>query len=881
MMSLSVRWGAWFRYFSVCMSIGVTSVVANDTDGSKLNLQVGSPQWQDQIIYFLMIDRFNNGDNGNDDQGVGVFDPSKESHYSGGDIVGISQKLDYIQDLGATAVWLTPPVANQWWSSASEYAGYHGYWARHFKRVDEHYGQLSDYQQLSSELHNKGMYLIQDIVLNHTGIFFGYTGEYDPQNTAKNFSLYESGRQSAPEMQPFDMVNRLDPEHAAANIYNWTPGVSSYSNKEQQFTYQLGNLTDINTKNPRVLAAFKDAYRYWMQEVGVDAYRIDTVKYVEHEFWHHFLHDEDGIYPQAKALGKSHFLTFGEVFEASAPYSNNGEQVVTSFLGTSDKPELNSVIGFPLYFDINRVFAEGQPTQQLAYRLRQFMEQYPDPFVIPNFIDNHDTKRFLSAASIPALQQALTLIFTIPGIPVIYQGTEQALEETRQAMFAGGFASTESQFDSNAPMYRFIQSLANMRRQQPLFTRGDLEVLAANASGPGLIAYARHISAPNEPYKHTALILMNTAEHDILASRIATGLPEGTTFDTLLSSHHIASPKVSAEGEITQVLPARSITVLQTKDEQQLQKLDAVLRQSGEDVDIQWSTQVSGQIINQDVLLQGKVSEPSLSLQLVTNGNMNAAIPFSADEHGQWQVLLPIRDLGKTKYRIEIFAPSLQITSSPQEFIGLVERPTLQASIVDPIDDARGLSGKTRPPKQSESHGQMEILSATAQTAGGNLSLSFRMSNISDNWSPANGFDNVSFTIFFDLPDKKGLKELPLLNTEMPGAGRWDLAHVAYGWGNYMYQTEGASAEKTGRKLGIAPNVRVDKQAKTITFDYPGRSLGITDWQNVGIYATTWDIAGEGYYRDISIDGGEWLFAGESEHAPKVLDSVYMELRKQ
>lgn len=853
---------------------GLNAASDETANTASLNLQVESPDWRDQVIYFLMIDRFNNGDTSNDDQGVGVFDPNKESHYSGGDIEGIQQKLNYIQNLGATAIWITPPVANQWWSKASEYAGYHGYWARHFKKVDEHYGSLNDYKRLSSALHDRKMYLIQDIVLNHTGIFFGYEGNYHPQNTAQNFTLYETGFQAAPEMTPFDQINRLDPNHVAANIYNWTPSASNYTSKEQQFTYQLSNLADINTKNPQVLTAFKDAYRYWIDEVGVDAYRIDTVKYVEHEFWHHFLHDKDGIYSAAQQHGKSHFLTFGEVFESSSPYSDNGERVVTEFLGTQEQPQLNSVIGFPLYFDINRVFAEGQPTSELAYRLTQFMTKYPDPYVIPNFIDNHDTKRFLSAASVAALKQALTLIFTIPGIPVIYQGTEQALLETRQAMFSGGFGSTSSQFDEEAQMYQFIQSLSALRTQNRLFTRGKLNILESNDSSAGLLAYSRDYQ------QNTALILMNTAEHNVLVSRMKTGLSKNTPLKTLFSTGNVSISNVDNRGELTLTLPARSILVLQADKHGEYEVPDTENTATEEQpIDIHWTTHLSGTTVLHDVELTGTVSRPNHPLQLVINGNMDTAITFNADESGLWNVILPIRDLGATQYRVEIFDPINKVSSASQQLVGLIEDATISLQLADPVNDANGLLGNTRPPKHAASQGQMEIQAVTAKAAGGNLSLSFNMSHISDDWLPANGFDNVSFSLFFDIPNKKGQQTLPQLNAKMPNKNDWDIAHVAYGWGNYMYLADGATANHTGSKIGVAPKVSVNKDTNTITFFYTGNTLGITDWQGVAIYATTWDIAGEGYYRDISAKGGEWVFTGANENAAKILDSVFLELK--
>ena len=310
---------------NVVADAGQCTEQVTDNCQSALLLHVPSPEWQDQIIYLLMIDRFADGEPGNNDQGVQVYDPSKESHYSGGDLNGVVDKLDYIQNLGVTAVWTTPHVANQWWDPLVNYSGYHGYWARDFKSVDEHYGTLADYQTLSSELHHKGMYLIQDVVVNHTGNFFTYQGEYDASDVSKNFVLNEQSLPgSAPSQYPFNLNDVNNPEHRDAAIYNWTPNIQNFSLKKQETTYQTADLDDINTQNPVVRKALKDSFGYWIKEAGVDAVRIDTAKYVEKEFYEDFLHAPDGLNAVAKSTGRDNFLSFGEINQTSAPLSDNG-----------------------------------------------------------------------------------------------------------------------------------------------------------------------------------------------------------------------------------------------------------------------------------------------------------------------------------------------------------------------------------------------------------------------------------------------------------------------------------------------------------------------------------------------------------------------------
>ncbi|MBU2426573.1 MAG: hypothetical protein KKA56_06810, partial [Gammaproteobacteria bacterium] len=551
------------------------SVLAAPTASAEL--QVASPDWRDQIIYFVLTDRFADGDPSNNDQGAGEYNPAKSSHYSGGDIAGIQSKLDYIQQLGATAVWLTPPVKHQWWSQKAQYGGYHGYWPTDLMTVDPHFGDLASYQALSKDLHQRKMYLIQDIVVNHTGNFFGYAGDYDPADTAKNFVLYEdkNSLQPAPSQWPFSQINRLDATAAAANIYHWTPPIVDPKVDGQETRYQLSSLADLNTSNQQVRQTLKQSYRYWIEEVGVDAFRIDTAKYVEPEFWEDFLHAPDGILTKAKTLGKHHFLAFGEVFEASTPFHADGEQKLLEYLGTKAQPRLNSVIAFPLYFDINAVLAEGRPPAQLGYRLQQHSSLFESPHLLPTFLNNHDTKRFLAAGSVDAFIQAYALLFTIPGIPVIYQGDEQLLTESRQAMFRGGWGSAQSQFQPQSTMYQLLQSLVQLRKNNAVLRRGQWSLLQAEENAAGVLAY--QMSQPAAVKNDTnavgiaanseqVLVVMNTADTPRLLAALPTKVTANLNWQVLWQhGTTLQSVKADPQGRLTLELPVRAVLVLQQK----------------------------------------------------------------------------------------------------------------------------------------------------------------------------------------------------------------------------------------------------------------------------------------------------------------------------
>src|SRR5437868_2931028 len=467
-------------------SMALLALAACSKNGGGGPLHVPSPAWEEQVIYFVMTDRFANGDKTNDDQKKGEFDPADINRYSGGDLQGIIDKLDYIQGLGATAVWITPPVANMWWDPLQQSGGYHGYWARNLKKVDEHLGTLETYKALSAALHARGMYLIQDVVPNHMGNFFQYSS-YDASNPAagvvKNTQAVPT---SKPDQAPFDQDDVTDPAQRAAAIYHWTPQITDYNDPNQELTYQVSDLDDLNTENPVVRAALRDSYGYWIKEVGVDAFRVDTVKYVPHDFWNDFFHSADasapGMMAVARATGRNQFFAFGEVYEIPPPLDDVLEKKVTSFLGTTAKPELPAVLGYPLYGEIGRVFAGGKPTSFMTYRLGKLADPtlYPNPNLVPTFIDNHDVQRFLSLGTLQGLNQALAFIFTAPGIPIVYYGTEQGFTETRGAMFAGGYKSLADHFNTDAALYQRIKKLSALRKGNKVITHGDLQVVYDN-----------------------------------------------------------------------------------------------------------------------------------------------------------------------------------------------------------------------------------------------------------------------------------------------------------------------------------------------------------------------------------------------------------------
>ena len=867
------RWGGWLLGASLALGCSSSSP-SNNTDAGLL-LNVPSPTWEEQWVYFVMTDRFNDGDTTNDNQGKGEFDPTDGDKYSGGDLKGIIDKLDYIQGMGATALWITPPVANMWWDPLQQSGGYHGYWARHLKKVDEHVGTLDTYKALSDALHQRGMYLIQDVVPNHMGNFFTYSS-YDPTDVTKNVVFNtQAVPTSKPEQSPFDLNDMRDLGQQDAGIYHWTPVITDYFDPYQELFYQVSDLDDLNSENPVTRTALRDSYGYWIKEVGVDAFRVDTVKYVPHDFWHDFFYstatDAPGMMAAAQSTGRNRFFAFGEVFENSDPLDDTADKKVASYLGDGGTPELPALLAYPLYSEINRVFTGGQPTSYMTYRLGRYMDPtlFPNPYVTPTFIDNHDNQRFLAAGSRKAMIQALAFIFTIPGIPVVYYGTEQDFTQTRAAMFAGGWMANGDSF-LPGDRYYFIKRLSDIRKSSKAFTHGTLDVLYDNPAAPGVFAYRRAQGSD------VFLVVMNTSDGNTLMSGLPTGLPPGTQLQVLDAEGF--NPAVPAgtllsvgDGNMVAVLPGRALQILQVTNQ------TTTVPPPGATITV--NTALDGQTFGDDVTVTGSVSPSSSSLKMVVDGSYDHATDITVKAGGTWSVVLPVSTfpIGTASHTVAFYVPGANVSTPRYSFTSDIVFVGNPVSLDDPAGDDTGPAGKSYTyPQDLTFTGKhfCDILKVVAEVGKTTMLLHVTMADWSVVWKPALGFDHVAFNIFFAIPGQQGLVALPKLNASMPGGFTWNLDQFTYGWNNAMYTTQGASDSVYGTTT-LPPVVQADQASKTVTFVYNRNNYGLATWEGVKIYVTTWDFDGiGGNFRPLTPTGGQWDFGGGQPTDPLIMDDT-------
>lgn len=829
-----------------------------------------SPDWRDQVVYFVMTDRFDDGNPANNDQAAGEFKPSDNRYYSGGDFQGLQRRLDYIQGLGATALWITPPVANQWWDGSS--AGYHGYWASHLKEVDPHLGTLNDYRCLANALHARGMHLIQDVVPNHMGNYFSYapgTWRRDQPATGWQANL-GSLPDPHPRQAPFDQNDPRDPAQAAAGVYHWTPNIQNYADPEQEHRWQMSGLDDLNTENPVVKRALRDSYGFWLREVGVDALRVDTAFYIPPAFFEDWLHSPDpdapGLMRVARAQGRDDLLVFGEAFGIDKPYQTTQMRRIQAY---QTPGRMNGMLNFPLYGSMQAVFAQGRPTAELAHRVQALAQVFgARQHRMPTFIDNHDVDRFLAGGTPEALDQSLLALFTLPGIPTIYYGTEQGFTEPRAAMYAAGYGSGgRDRFDTTTPTYRLLARLAELRREERTFSRGTPELLRANAAGPGVLAWR------TEHEGRRLLVLFNTANGPQWADRLPVhrGAAE---LRPRFALHGQPSPlRTDAQGLLSLVLPPRS---------GQVWVIEPSTASSGGPKPLNGATLAAPQPQADGALrVSGRVPAGH-EAELVADGDLGTAMPLSPDATGRWQATWPtdnwldprVSHRLSLRHRASANEPWL---SAPAREVAVQPRWRTWARVSDPLGDDHGPTGHYLYPTDPSwgAARQMDLRGLQVETTGQALRLTVQLRQLTTSWNPANGFDHVAFTLFLELPGQNGgSRVMPLQGGELPDGMVWHRRLRVHGWSNALFSAEGAGPDSEGQPHapGAALEARAARHELVVTLPASTLPPG-TDLNGVRLFLSTWDW--DGGYRELAEQPGSHTLGGRrSASDPRWMDAI-------
>jgi glycosidase len=562
---------------------------------------------QDEVIYFLLPDRFENGDRSNDRGGLSGgrlttgFDPSDKAFYHGGDLKGLISRLDYIQGLGATAIWVAPVFRNKpvQGSPGAESAGYHGYWITDFTRVDPHFGTNQDFRALVEAAHRRGMKLYLDIVVNHTAdviayrecpsrtcayrskadypyqrrgglhgepINSGFFGDDTEHQTPENFAHLTRPDYAYTPYVPPGQEHVKVPDWLNDPIYYHNRGNSTFSGESSTFG-DFSGLDDLFTENPRVVRGFIDIYGAWIDAYGFDGFRIDTARHVNPEFWQAFV---PAMLARARARGIPHFHIFGEVSTSvadAAPLAvHTRVDRLPAVLDFAFAAAVRATVAGSSGTEVlTRIFEEDALYEGGAAAARQ----------LPTFISNHDEGRFAyfvrsarpGIAADEVLRRVLlahAMLFTLRGAPVVYYGDEQGFagrggdQAARQDMFASRVASYNSEqllgtgdttahssFNREHPLYRAIARLARLRQSEAAL-RDGAQLVRADAAAPGLFA----VSRLDPQGGHELLIAFNTSTAAVSAP--VTVNATSARFASLVGS---CEPTASAPGSYQVTVP--------------------------------------------------------------------------------------------------------------------------------------------------------------------------------------------------------------------------------------------------------------------------------------------------------------------------------------
>ncbi|MGW0421078.1 pullulanase-type alpha-1,6-glucosidase [Streptomyces sp. NPDC003015] len=551
-------------------------------------------------FYFVLPDRFANGDTSNDRGGLTGsrlstgYDPTDKGFYQGGDLKGLTRKLDYIKGLGTTSIWMAPIFKNRpvQGTGADASAGYHGYWITDFTQVDPHFGTNKDLETLISKAHAKGMKVFFDVITNHTadvvdyeeksydylskGAFPYLTKDGDPFDDAD----YASGGKRFPAVDADSFPRTPTVTDTGAKVPSWLNDPTMYHNRGdstyagESTTYgDFSGLDDLWTERPEVVSGMERIYRRWVRDFDIDGFRIDTVKHVNMEFWTQWATALDAY---AAEQGRKDFFMFGEVYSAdtsiTSPYVTQGR--------------LDATLDFPFQEAARQYASQGGSAQKLASVFGddyKYTTDKANAYEQVTFLGNHDMGRlgyFLNQDNPKATDAELLakdrlaneLMFLSRGNPVVYYGDEQGFtgaggdKDARQTMFASRTADyldddeigtdrthASDAYDTSAPLYRQIARLAKLRKAEPALADGVQEERYA-ADGAGVYAFSRTDATTGTEY----VVAFNNAS-EAKSATFATGSANMAFKGIYGGTVGVTS---DADKKVTVTVPAGSAIVL-------------------------------------------------------------------------------------------------------------------------------------------------------------------------------------------------------------------------------------------------------------------------------------------------------------------------------
>jgi len=414
------------------------------------------------ILYLVFPDRFANGNPANDthkklNEKTSYRDSLGARH--GGDLAGILQHLDYIKEMGNTALWLNPTLIND-----EDAYSYHGYALTDHYLTDPRIGTNADYQKLGSELHQKNMKLVMDLVPNHVGI--------------KHWMVLDPPQKNWLNQWP--SFTRTNYRATTKN----DPYASEFDKKKMEDGWFDGHMPDLNQRNPLLATYLMQSYLWWINYAGIDGFRIDTYSYNDFDFMNKCLKYIKNEYPD--------FWTTGEIWEQAGVMHMAAYTEKNAFTKAPAGAELTSAIDFHLYWAMLEAMNQDPKWDGGLAKVYYVLSQdglYHQPYKNLIFLDNHDINRIYTElkSDYNKWKLAMTMMFTLRGIPCLYYGTEllfsNPIPRTNDGQirqdFPGGWAgdslnkftiSGRTPLEQNA--FEFTKKLIVLRRSKSVLTTG-------------------------------------------------------------------------------------------------------------------------------------------------------------------------------------------------------------------------------------------------------------------------------------------------------------------------------------------------------------------------------------------------------------------------
>ncbi len=410
------------------------------------------------FIYLIMPDRFANGDYSNDSfeemEQSGIH-RGKMYFRHGGDLQGIIDHLDYLEELGVTALWLNPVLEND-----QPYASYHGYAITDHYQIDRRFGSNELYKTFVEACHKRGIKVIMDIIFNHCGHKHWLMKDIPSEDWVHQWPEFTKSNFRASVL--------TDPHASKADTKQLLDGWFDYS------------MPDLNQQNERLANYFIQNTIWWVEYSGQDAYRIDTWFFPDQAFLSDWAKRMQEEFPNLGMYGE----TWAQMQSVQASFAQN------SGLNIEAKSYLPSITDFQVNFAIEEALMEEQTWTEGAARLYYTIAQdflYENPLRNVIFLDNHDKTRIFSylKEDVSKLKSGLTLLLTLRGIPSMYYGTEQAFAgvsdpdgKVRQDFLGGWKEDSVDKFTSSGrsalenEVFDYVSTLANYRKNTPALHSG-------------------------------------------------------------------------------------------------------------------------------------------------------------------------------------------------------------------------------------------------------------------------------------------------------------------------------------------------------------------------------------------------------------------------